>query len=162
MQNNGTRYTGGIIGLIWGGGQADVKNCYNAGNLISTPSFAGGICGRVLSEKTASAASGNTSILKIYNSYNVGEITATEYANAIVGWIGSDTETTLDNCYYLSNMNSGEYAVDNSVVVGSSTKKESLEMKAESFVNLLNSNNEDTIWIKDINNRNNGYPILNW
>ena len=34
------------------------------------------------------------------------------------------------------------------------------EMKESNFINLLNKTNNS--WKKDMNNLNNGYPILNW
>ena len=50
--------------------------------------------------------------------------------------------------------------VGDKINITNSGSKTSEEMKSSAFVDLLNQGLETPVWIQDINNINNGYPIL--
>ena len=93
------------------------------------------------------------------NSYNTGNINSNNIGNPEIGnIIGRTNQEYSNNNYYLKNNNfSGIYNkedLDNMALTD-------LFMKSDEFVVLLNQGTPGT-WKEDINNINNGYPILNW
>lgn len=161
ITTNGTQYSGGIIGYVYGGGQVVIENCYNTGEVTSTYTLSGGICGRIYSDKNNSVSNANTSTLKIRNSYNTGEITGANDANGIIGIVKADAKVTINNCYYLSNMSLGEGVEDSNAIIGNSIQKTRSQMITAEFVELLNDDNR-LVWIEDSKIANNNYPILYW
>lgn len=90
----------------------------------------------------------------ITNCYNIGiiECDFIEYAG-ITGYTSSSQNNTLENNYYLEN-----------IINGTSDDKISIDgIKVTSSENLKNlSSILGTAFKQDINNINNGYPILQW
>ena len=67
-----------------------------------------------------------------------------------------ELQGSAKNCYYLENT----YNQGNSNGKEGTTAKTAEEMKEIEFLNLLNNENTN-IW-KFVENKNEGYPILNW
>ena len=133
----GNNYIGGIVGYLQTG--ALLQNCYNTGS-ISGSTRIGGICGEILGQ-------GIKTYIK--NSYNIGSITGTDLVCGIARcWDGG----IVVNSFYLENSVNGSN--DNILNEGSSYMS-SNEIK-QAF-NLLGESFKE-----DVNNINNGYPILNW
>ncbi len=77
---------GGVVGGIGNSvGNVTITNCYNAGSVIGSSSYTGGIIG---------SASSNATII---NCYNTGIISGSSYVGGVVGSGGSNT--TIKNCY---------------------------------------------------------------
>ncbi len=139
------------IGGVAGNTTKDIINCYNNGNIEVNANernvYAGGITG------TSTVSTPNV----IKNSYNVGNINVNSQRNLYVGGIRGylNSNTSVTNSYYLNQ--------DNFTNTGTNagTIKTEDEMKQASFSELLNSGNDDVVWKYD-ENKNNGYPILNW
>ena len=159
--------TGGIIGKIDNG---KIDSCYNKGKVTGS-SVIGGILGRC------------TNNSKVMNCYNVGEISGNQKIGGISGIIGNYNETSMiqiENCYsakditgdndvgaiYGYNYNTitiqdiNNYYLINTVnggndILSKATQKTSNELK--SMVNILGN-----AFKEDIDNINNGYPVLNW
>lgn len=165
----------GIIGFAANkaGENFIVSKCYNTGNISGA--FAGGI-------------SGWSSYMQIQDCYNVGEIKGSSHTGGIIGWtsqkgsiinsynIGKVTGTptnlvggilgrynnvpTLTNCYNLNT--SSAYAIgDDNGAWGTLDNiwEGHVETKTEEGMKGL----ADTLgssWIDDIDNVNNGYPVL--
>ena len=129
---------GGIIGIS--SHYFSLESCYNMGNIKSI-SWASGIL--------AYQQSNPNTVIR--NCYTVGNIEADYNAVAICG---AQTGITLNisNCYYLKNTINGT----NDVQI-----KEGLVAKDDEELKLLFTElGED--FKKDVNNINNGYPILVW
>lgn len=143
---------GGIIGLN-ADGEALVKNCYNLGGIYSkSNSYTGGIIGNIYRGS------------KCENCYTTGKIFILESVvkGKVIGSQGESGNEIVKKCYGLdeaynsiSNMDNTEYVVDCAL-------KPSSEMKTQEFVDLLNTNNDDSPWEVDTTNINKGYPILKW
>lgn len=129
-------YAGGITGSSQKNGNID--NCYNIGNITGTGTNVGEIIGLA------------TENSQLYNSYSSGNITAS--SNSGGGIVGYNQSITISNCYYLVNsVNNGN---DTSVIDGIEFKTE------EELKNITETLGE--AFKEDINNVNNGYPILTW
>ena len=111
-----------------------VNNCYNSGDIYSGIQYSGGIAGLMYANDSAI----------ILNSYSYGNINASNLAGGIVGGI---VKGNVENSYFLENTVNG-------VNIGN-TPRTSEELKALSGI--LGS-----YFSNDVNNINNGYPILNW
>ena len=122
---------GGIIGTSQK--NITVMNCYNTGNIAGNSQNNGGIAGKVMKGL-------------VKNCYNVGDISNNQ--GATYGVLNSDFNGTADNLYYLNTCGGG----------GIGEPKTSDEMQDASFVDVLN--NDTDAWGYDVNNANNGYPIL--
>ena len=149
----GDLYIGGI-----GGGSVlgTTKNCYNTGDISGKgvkDLYAGGIIGAIGSRKNISSC------------YSVGTVKGNQATNPSVGMIiGANNGGTTQNIYYKK--------VDETPGIGifnTGTSEDELvmqkteeEIKQDSFVDLLNSGNEEIVWKKDISNVNDGYPIFIW
>lgn len=124
-------YAGGLAGNA-----SIIEISYNTGdvnvNLSCVLSKVGGISGMI-----ADRAS---------NCYNAGNLFATS-VGGIVAKV--DDGINVDNCYYINIINS----INNYGIPKSET-----EMKTQDFVELLN--NGGNYYTLDINNINNGFPIL--
>ncbi len=124
---------GGIVGL----NNASVSNCYNSGVINASNCDGikiGGICGQNISESF------------INTSYNIGTIKAKKTAEGIVG---ADFGTT-SNCFYLNT----------SITVSNTENKEGA--KTESELKSVILENLSDAYKEDIENKNNGYPVLLW
>ena len=125
-----------------------ILNCYNMGNVIANSNkeqlFVGGIAGKgLIGEST-----------EIKNCYNIGSVNGNCSERKYIGGITSNLNAKITNCYYLNQDNFTNNGAEAGIV------KTEEEMKQDSFVELLN--NEESNWKKDVNNINNGYPILSW
>ena len=155
-------YLGGIVGntdsttLI-------IENCFNKGEIEGS-----GITGNSKGYIKNSYNVGDVSYGlvcanqgKIANCYSIGNSNSKYLVNN-----NNYTDSYMYNCTYLINTavnvakNNTETSIDKLSCLGI----ESYEMKEDSFLNNLNQNLEGTtdIWIKDIKNINEGYPILSW
>lgn len=150
---------GGIVELLEGG---TVRNCFNRGE-IKGPERLGGIIGEAL---------GRGGNCEIYNCYNAGEINAEAVdAGSILG-LGmfisfSLNKLIIKDVYNNSDLFSGESWGSVTDFMGTfdlteATSMTSEEMKADDFVTKLNSlsGSEETVWMADTKNINDGYPIL--
>ena len=147
---DGIMYVGGIMGnSSSSSGINRVINCYNIGKLSgeSKTLRIGGIVGYLFST--------------VENCYNIAEIEGKATEELFLGMVVGrtfDSNAIVNNCYYkkigtltgIGNRNDTESMAQNEET-----------MKSESFVQLLNQDAEN-IWKQDINNINNGYPILSW
>ena len=122
----------GVGGII--GMNGHVENSYNMGR-VEADDMVGGIAGRSNDIK---------------NCYNVGDIYASNasYKGAIVG--NKPSGGNISNCYYLEGCiaESNEYGEPKSAEF----------MRSQEFVNLLN--NDTDVWVMDIDNSNDGYPVI--
>ena len=137
----GNNIIGGILGQVMNNGI--VQNCYNVGN-IKGESKIGGISGQ--------------SVCNIFNCYNIGEIEGNVRIGGIVGEnnISSSYHTTgvLKNTYSLKDKCEAICGYNNSIIEDSSIKSEE---KMKLLVSTLGASFKE-----DIDNINNGYPILIW
>ena len=164
---NGT-YVGGIVGQFG----SEVVECYNKGN-ITASSSGGGIMG-VSSRATINncyntgavfvegeqqaqvypVAGGLVGIFAygspyvLTNSYSIGEVSCNNLLGCLVGWYPASVE--VDNCYYLNTCVGDEYG----------EAKNEDEMREPAFVALLNNGNKESVWGMDLDNSNNGFPVL--
>ena len=132
---SGNSCVGGIVGYNSDG---TVKNCYNYGT-VTGHKYAGGISGSTSTAKVKGT---------IQSCYNIGQVllTGTGTPQSISGKIAS-AGSVHENNYYLSTCAADENA----------SSKTSEEMKSEEMITLLGS-----AYAMDVNNINNGYPILAW
>ena len=145
---------GGVCGIVEAGSQ--MYNCYNKGNLtfnFINKGGAGGITGNV--------SSGST----LVNSYNIGKLidnTKTSLGNVYLDeCIGGKSGTsTIKNIFGRGNLLTTSN--ENSIISSNFTPKSESELKGTAGVTLLNTDNDDPVWVEDTNNINGGYPILNW
>lgn len=150
---------GGIVEMMEGG---TVRNCFNRG-AIKGPERLGGIIGEAL---------GRGGNCEVYNCYNAGTINADAiYAGAILGlgmFINSN-KLTIKDVYNNSDIFSGSSWGSVADFMGNFDLTEATfmttdEMKADDFVTKLNSlsGSEETVWMADTKNINDGYPILGY
>ena len=183
--SNVTRGVGGIAGN-WKAG--NLSNCYNVGDVIGTKNGntaqgnifgIGGIIGRQSSNSTVEnvfnigkvtstnsstdlrvggitggGGIANATNVSINNSYNTGLIEANGLSNEQVGSIAGSNLITFSNCYYLKETYS--IGVAGSETSTGVTKWDSIE----DFPSVLSVVNVEGAFKEDINNINNGYPIL--
>ena len=154
-----TTGAGGIVELMEGG---TVRNCFNRG-AIKGPERLGGIIGEAL---------GRGGNCEVYNCYNAGTINADAInAGAILG-LGmfiSSNKLTIKDVYNNSDIFSGSSWGSVADFMGNFDLTEATfmttdEMKADDFVTKLNSlsGSEETVWMADTKNINDGYPILGY
>lgn len=151
---------GAIVGVNKNGGNLTLS--YNIGKIGSS-----GICGENLSDSKV-ANCYNTQVVTgdswsagisaqnkgtISNCYNIGV--------AVNGIAGNNT-ATMQYCYYLSGASSKIQIDSNTGTTENCSDKTEEEFKEEEFLTLINSGNEEDVFIKDTYNVNNGYPILKW
>ncbi len=124
---------GGISGFFGG----TISNCYNTGKIEAIGEYCGGIAGILY---------GNDNT-KIVNSYNVGEVVST-VAGSITGGLSNGS---IENSLFLEKTVNGE---NGGLLKGTRVMKSS-ELKRSA--NLLGN-----AFKTDLNNINEGYPILTW
>ena len=157
-------YVGGIIGHA--GVSTTINNCYNTGNISAsgaTPNAAG-------------IVAYNGSFLTVNNCYNTGNVSSPWLAAGIAG-----SGEATNNCYNTGTIYSpysnytyaiGYYPVNNCYYLegsapeagaGCGVSKSAAEMKAQAFVDLLNSGPiPNNAYTRDLVPVNNGFPILKW
>lgn len=151
-------YVGGIIGMVNAAG-AVVKGCYNGAAV--TGAYAGGIIGY------------DTKAAETSYCYNAGNITGTNRSGGIAGQqnlgsisycysigtsvngISGFSNAAITNCYYLS-----EKTEDDTSPAGGTAKYEAITDK-DSLLENLNAGSEK-LFCADTENRNEGFPVLNW
>ena len=148
----GGLFIGGIGGDITG----KIKNCYNTGD----------ISGEGVKKLRIGGISGNINNGGSVNScYTTGTVKGNQTTDTTIGMIiGRNNGGTINNIYYKKVDDTpgvGEANIDENLGTDSNMVKTE-EMKQDSFVDLLNSGNEEVGWKKDTSNINNGYPILKW
>ena len=137
-------YSGGIYGYSFQR-KVTINNCYNTGNIFADGTVIG-------SAPAGPAAGGIASFLfkgncVITNCYNVGTVSSTEDAGCVLAYGNS---TTLENIYYINTCDAG----------GEGTALNEDYMRSQDFVDCLNGNNSNPVWIMDVDNINGGFPIL--
>lgn len=154
-------YVGGIVGNTDCANMV-IENCYNSGIVVGS-----GITGNNLSHIKNCYNKGKTEYglvysnqSKISNCYNVGTC-STGYV------IGNSyyTNSNLYRCTYLEGTANGLVQKSKEDLTDDNSGKLTIEdMKQYTFVELLNQNQEEkvSVWKQDINNINEGYPILYW
>lgn len=145
---SGTNNVGGIVGLLgYNGVLSTVENCYNKGDVYAINSYCGGVAGNGTCGK----------ILNCYNTGNISNNNTTQYIGAIMA-IGASPATgqEVKNCYYLTGTCTG--GINGADVTGQAEAKSSNDMKASTFVTLLNGT--QNVWQQDTSNVNGGYPIF--
>ena len=129
-------------GILSSSSRAMIDNCYNMGNVSAigdTSTYypaAGGLLG-IASPRA-----------EVKNSYSVGEIDGNHHVGCLVGFVIQPVNSTIENCYYLNVCLGDEYGIS----------KSAEEMHEEAFVYTLNQG--DAVWGFDVNNVNDGFPIL--
>lgn len=151
---------GGIMGEISNPyiGKSSINNCYNTGKVESNGSYEnliGGIVGRNLRGE-------------IINCYNYGQIIgdgpSANYLGGIVGRNGwnASTKGTITNSYCTTTSSTYSYYELNKN--GMKTTGRIGEQVLKGYAQTLNGDVEENekMWIDDIVEINNGYPILKW
>ena len=137
----GHNNVGGIIG--YADGKATINNCYNTGMVNFGGFFAGGLVGYLVNAT-------------ISNSYTTGSVSNSWSSNAAIGTTENNEVSIAGNCYYCKEKSG---TTDKTPGV---TEKNETDMKDASFVALLNGSQEQTVWVSDTQNINEGFPILAW
>lgn len=153
---------GGFSGSF--GYDGTLKNCYNFGNVDVNSSFENVKIGGFLGEVKGST----DDIANIENCYTIGNIKTnadkTMIKGSFIGKVENEYDknyiVNMDNCYYLKEIGQMVGEILDNLVVENSGNKTETEMKSEDFVQLLNTGNTETIWKQDVNNKNQGFPIL--
>lgn len=139
----GISNVGGIAGYV--DFSFTIDNCYNYGMVNASGFFVGGLVGLMYAGM-------------ITNSYSIGTIPDAEplFVNAIVGATDKDP-FVITNCFYVKEMTTVGEEITDGV-----TEKSAEEMKASSFVAVLNGEQSPTPWVADQKNLNDGFPVLSW
>lgn len=139
---------GGICGAVNRGESVIINNCYNIGELTChetkdvKSTGVGGILGTIGNWSTQAYAT-------IRNCYNIGELKSTYGSlGKILGIEYGNDKKDFFNIYYLDQVQGGDNTYGGTVLDSNSLKKLA-QILGETFAN-------------DINNINNGYPILKW
>ena len=140
-------------GLIVGSCSGTIKNVYSKGTIHPQKC---GVVGGVV---------GNCNISgEVKNAYTVSKIKA-EYDDntgylVLGAFCQDDQGKRISNCYYLEN--NIEIIGNGRTLSKIGEEKTEEYMKGEEFVDKLNNGQEGNPWKQDINNINDGYPILSW
>ena len=144
-------YIGGIAGTKDSDSNeiGKITDCYNSGKISGRAKrlSIGGIVGYTF--------------MTVENSYNIGEISGEATENLYIGKVIGrkyNSSITINNCYYIKTNEITGIGNDSDIQDMSRTEE---FMKTTEFVDLLNRGISGA-WKEDINNINNGYPILNW
>ena len=143
---------GGIVGSL--SGDVKIDSSFNAGK-IDGDMTVGGIVGSFFKVDTNSKV--------ISSCYNIGSITGNSECGSIIGangaYIVDSKGGEITNCYYLSGTAQNAYGINRGGTVSAVSKSQS-DMKTLNFITQLNNGGEN--YTQDIENINNGYPILTW
>ena len=163
---------GYVAGGIVGGGSATIEECYNDGDVSGT--IVGGIfgwnfygkdtinncynTGNIIAEGTApnglSVSAGGIAGMKrqgnivVTNCFNVGSVSSTGLSGCILAY-GTNPVSPANN-YYINTCTGGDEGEPLSADY----------MRSQAFVDQLNSGNRNEVWGMDVNNINDGFPIL--
>lgn len=156
---------GGIAGLHgYNNTSGYIFECVNFGNVSTKTHAPGGIVGYA-------GGNGSDSKAYIYNCYNVGTVTGGTGGAGILGEASYNGGVTrVYNCYNIGDV-SGEEIIGRSfgtVIEENNYKKqevttEKLKIKSNIDDQLKQTETyKNDIWVEDIKNINQGYPILKW
>ena len=149
----GIRLAGGIVGGLL---QGEIQNCYNTGNIKTKDKGAGGICGYM--HYFSGATLGYT---KINNTYTIGNVEGVGAIGNSIGYIvpkeGDTNFPLLEGNYNYCLIKEGITAIG-----GTNTSDKVIveEKSSEELKNIALTLGKG--FKADINNRNNGYPLLAW
>ena len=142
----GTAFTAGILGHVWGDGVI-VRNCGNEADIIGSAQNAAGIVG--CSERKVT----------IENCYNIGSITGSHENAGICAWMGSN-DSSIKNCWSTATGINGAALWRKDEVKGQNmwqiegqqgTAFTKEEMESGEFCYKLNGNSsENPIWFQKI------------
>ena len=148
LNSNQSTRIGGICGVNENRTTSIINNCYNCGtikfNKTGAACTVGGICGVVSSNK-------------ISNSYSIGKIIDI-----------SNIKNSLGECVGTNDIGENVYGLENTITTNSLSSinhkgvKTSNELKGSNGVTLLNTDDDEPIWVEDSIGINSGYPILDW
>ena len=151
---NITRATGNYCGGIAGYFKGNITNSCNKGTIIGNGNIVGGIVGSL---------DGN-----IENCYNVNDVKAmASYVGGIIGYSGSETEETylynkinISNCYSIGDISGKSYVGD---LIGYKPKTTTIdEINCYTKNDTFTAEDLGDAYKEDIENINEGYPILFW
>ena len=172
------QYEGNVLSSITGIGISEnIENCYNLGELVqnmeSNNSYIGGITngtgakncynlGNILSNSTLNHNGGidaNAQDTEINNCYNIGNLIKVDEATGFFGALtGTGKNLVINNSKWL--VNTAEMSVSQNL--GNVTDNSICVNTLEEMPTILEVVNEEGAFKEDINNINNGYPILYW
>lgn len=153
-----TNGSGGIVAILEGG---KISQCFNRGNLNAATEQAGGIVASVLGRGSACEISNCYSACEITygNNYGIGGLVGVAIMNYPYKFVMKNNY--FDFSLYAGGMvgsshdNYKMYTIENNVGLYSS------DMKSADFVTTLNNESDgNTVWSEDVNNINDGYPVL--
>lgn len=146
-QNNGNVSAGSTAGGIVGyaTNKTVVENSYNTGNISAKIRNAGGIIGGY-------SASGNDDTAKVENCYNIGTISAAEFAGAITG----ENNVVVNGGFYLENCNAEGTTFANT----KGTAKTANEFASGEVAALLQGEQSEQVWGQTLSGTKDGYPVL--
>lgn len=153
-----TTYAAGVAGFMDGG---KVVRCFNRGDVNALNETAGGIVGLV---------GGRNSACEISNCYVAGGVVSGAYVGGIVGIVlmKEDYPFVMRNNYYDMMLYEGGpigqlYDNYDKCVVEDNWYSFTDEMTNPEFVNTLNAASGGvSCWCADVNNINDGYPVLEY
>ena len=145
-------YAGGIFGGTMGG-NITISDFYNTGNITANTDYgtaqtnapAGPAAGGIAGAKLMSSGS-----VTITNGYNVGNVSSTRNMGCIMAF--SAGNTIFEFIYYLNTCNDE--------IEGCGIPLAEDYMRSQAFVDQLNGRNRDQVWAFDVDNINDGFPIL--
>ena len=166
VNSNGNQFAAGIVGYV-SNSISLVKNCYNLGSIVGgseSGGVVGGLQGRVECSYNLGDISGRNlggvvgqyytpSSPQVYNTYN---LTKMSNGGGIIGIVYTEYDSNLiKNNYFLEGTATyGLYNASSNTGTGTLSKD-----KMPSVISVING---DNAFVEDINNINNGYPILKW
>ncbi len=141
---------GSIVGNIT---EYKIVNCYNRGAITVGQQQAGGIVGMVNDRESIP--------FLIKNCYNASSVTGPDCIGAIIGDALS-TVTQCENVYYDDSFGLAGIGNNGYNINVSNMPKSTAELQSQSFIdNYLGTGDGEGVWMRDINNVNDGYPIFN-
>ena len=150
----GTAFTAGILGHVWGDGVI-VRNCGNEADIKGSAQNSAGIVG--CSER----------VVTISNCYNTGSITGARENAGICGWMGSSS-SVIENCFSIATgidgaamyRNEGASATNLYQIQGQQgTAFTNEQLTSGELCYLLNGKNPDGPWRQNIGTDNMPKPF---
>lgn len=133
---------GGILGSYFQGSSAFITDCYSKGNIMAV--------GDASADGTAAGGlAGVARNVALSNCYFIGAVSSDNNLGCLVGYGFGSVE--IESCYYLtSTCTESEYG----------EPKDEDYMRSQEFVDLLNGRDGELVWGLDVDNINDGFPIL--
>lgn len=158
-------YGGDSYGGIASGSDGVIRYCFNLGSVEG--GAAAGIAGRINDyNETPDAV--------VENCYNAGQISCGSgmLGGDVVGYTNyyyrtekKECQAGIRNCYFLSTSRNKGFDGSGYTDDGKTVKVTEDQLKCTEsleILSLLNQDSETSIFIKDLNNGNDGYPIFTW